>query len=135
MSIIIHQDPAPVRVDEEGTIRVANTRITLDVLLADHRRGMTPEQIVGQLDTLTLADVYGLLAYYYRHRDELDDYLKRRAEEADRRRHEIETTQPTFAEVKARLLSERTAGNASPAQWRGCSQGGYGRTASALYRH
>jgi uncharacterized protein (DUF433 family) len=116
MSIIIHQDPVPLRVDEEGTVRVGNTRITLDVLLADTRRGLTPEQIVQELDTLTLADVHGALAYYYRHRGELDEYLQRRAEEAIQRQREIEAAQPTFAQVKARLLARRTGSNASPSE-------------------
>lgn len=116
MTITIHPDPVPVHVDETGTIRVGNTRITLDVFLADHRRGMTPEEIVAQLDTLTLPDVYGTLAYYYRHQTELDEYLKRRREQADKVQREIEATQPTFGEVKARLLARRTGDNASPAQ-------------------
>jgi uncharacterized protein (DUF433 family) len=116
MSIIIHQDPAALRVDDEGTIRVGNTRITLDVLLADHRRGLTLEQIAAQLDTLTLPDVHGALAYYYRHRDEIDEYLACRREEADKMQRGIETTQPTFAAVKARLLAGRPGDNAPPAQ-------------------
>lgn len=116
MSIIIHPDPVPLRVDEEGTIRLGKTRITLDVFLADHRRGMTPEQIVEQLDTLSLPDVYGALAYYYRHQSELDEYLRCRREEADRMQRQIEATQPTFAEVKARLLGRRIEGDASLAQ-------------------
>jgi uncharacterized protein (DUF433 family) len=116
MSIIIHPDHVPLRVDDEGTIRVGNTRITLDVFVADHRRGMTAEQIVEQLGTLTLSDVYGALAYYYQHKDELDEYLERRCEAADRMQREIEAGQPAFAEVKARLLVRRTGGNASPAQ-------------------
>jgi uncharacterized protein (DUF433 family) len=116
MTPTIHADPVPLRVDETGTLRVGNTRITLDVFLADHRRGMTPEQIVAQLDTLTLPDVYGTLAYYYRHQTELDEYLKRRREQADRMQREIEATQPTFAELKARLLARRTGDHASPAQ-------------------
>jgi uncharacterized protein (DUF433 family) len=115
MSIIIHPDPVPLRVDEEGSIRLANTRITLDVFIADHRRGMTAEQIVDQLDTLTLSDGYGALAYYYGHKDELDDYLAHRSTEADKMQREIEASQPTFAQVKARLLAPRTGGNASPA--------------------
>ena len=116
MSLIIHADPVPLRVDETGTIRIGKTRITLDVFLADHRRGMTPEQIVEQLDTLTLPDAYGALAYYYRHQTELDEYLERRREQADRLQREIEATQPTFAELKARLLARRAGERASPAQ-------------------
>jgi uncharacterized protein (DUF433 family) len=72
----------PLRVDEEGTIRVANTRITLDVSVGDYRSGMTPNQIVEQLDCLTVADVYGALASYHRQKDELDTYLQDRAEDS-----------------------------------------------------
>jgi uncharacterized protein (DUF433 family) len=116
MPIAIHQDAVPLRVDEEGTIRVGNTRITLDVLLGDYRSGMTPKQIVEQLDSLTVADVYGALAYYHRHKDELDAYLQDRAEESACRQREIEDTQPTFDQVKSRILARRTGADASAAQ-------------------
>jgi uncharacterized protein (DUF433 family) len=104
---VIHGDPVPLRVDESGTIRVGNTRITLDVLLGYLLSGVTPEQVVSDewYPTLSLADVHGVLAYYYRHRTELDEYLRCRREEADRRQNEIEEAQPNFAEVKARLSS------------------------------
>ena len=116
MPLAIHQDPVPLRVDEEGTIRVGNTRITLDVLVGDDRRGMTPKQIVEQLDSLTVADVYGALAYYHRHKDELDAYLQDRAEDSARRQREIEATQPTFDQIKSRLLARMTGTDASAAQ-------------------
>jgi uncharacterized protein (DUF433 family) len=116
MSIIIHPDPVPLRVDETGTIRVGKTRITLDVLLGDCKRGLSPEQIVEQLDTLTLADVHGALAYYHRHRDEVDEYLKRRREEADQAQRRIEANGPTATEIKARLLARRDAAHAPPAE-------------------
>ncbi len=116
MSIVIHPYSVPLRVDETGTIRVGQTRITLDVLLADHRRGWSPEEIVKQLDTLTLPDVYGALAYYSSHKAELDEYLRIRKEAADRMQREIEATQPTFAEVKARLLAKKGTAHAPPAE-------------------
>jgi uncharacterized protein (DUF433 family) len=115
---IIHADPVPLRVDETGTIRVANTRLTLDVLLGYLLGGVTPEQVVSPewYPVLSLADVHAILAYYYRHQAELDEYLRYRWEEADSRQKDIEATQPTFAEVKARLLARRDAGHAPPAQ-------------------
>jgi uncharacterized protein (DUF433 family) len=116
MPLAIHQDPVPLRVDEEGTIRVGNTRVTLDVLLGDYRRGMTPKQIVEQLDSLTVADVYGALAYYHRHKDELDAYLQDRAEDSARRQREIEARQPTLGQIKSRILARRTGTGASAAQ-------------------
>src|SRR5947208_3978166 len=116
MSLIIHSDPVPLHVDETGTIRVGNTRITLDVLLGYLLGGVKPEQVVSEewYPTLSLADVYGVLAYYYRHQHELDEYLRCRREEADRRQKEIEATQPTFADVKARLLARKDASHPPP---------------------
>ncbi len=115
--IIKPSDAPPLRIDETGTIRVGNTRITLDVLLGYLLGGVKPEEIVSEdwYPTLTLADVYESLAYYYRHQGELDEYLRRRREDADQRQREIEATQPTFAEVKARLLARRDAIHAAPA--------------------
>jgi uncharacterized protein (DUF433 family) len=111
MSINIHPDSVPLRLDESGSIRVGNTRITLDVVLGYLLQGVAPEEIVSSewYPSLSLADVHGVLAYYYRHQAELDRYIKRRDEEADSRQNEIEAGQPTFAETKARLLAKRTA--------------------------
>jgi uncharacterized protein (DUF433 family) len=120
MPIAIHESPGedrvPLRVDEEGTIRVGKTRITLDVLLGDYLRGLTAKQIVEQLDSLTVADVYGALAYYHRHKDEIDDYLKERAEASARRQREIEATQPTFDQIKSRILARGNGTDTSAAQ-------------------
>jgi uncharacterized protein (DUF433 family) len=115
---IIHTDPVPLCIDETGTIRVCNTRITLDVLLGYLLRGVQPEQIVSAewYPTLSLADVHGILAYYYRHQAELDEYLRCRREQADTTQKKIEATQPTFADLKARLLAKRDAAHARPAE-------------------
>lgn len=111
---VIHVDPVPLYADETGTIRVGGTRITLDVLLGYLLNGVKPEQLVSAdwYPALSLADVHGALAYYYRHKAEVDEYLKCRRGEADRMQREIEGAQPTFAEVKARILAERGAAHA-----------------------
>lgn len=108
MSISLVADPVPLRVDDDGVIRVGATRITLDVLLADHRRGMSPEDIVRELDALTLADVHGTLAYYYRHQTDLDEYLRRREEQAVQMRRLVDANQPrgpSREELRARLAA------------------------------
>jgi uncharacterized protein (DUF433 family) len=38
--------------------------------------GLSPESIADSFDTLTLEEVYGALAFYLGHRDEIDAYLK-----------------------------------------------------------
>jgi len=66
----LHPDPWPLRIDEEGVIRVGKSRVTLDVVVDDYQSGLSPEEIARQLDTLNLADIYGALAYYFRHQEE-----------------------------------------------------------------
>src|SRR5437879_6350300 len=83
MAITLHSDPVPLRVDDTGTIRVGNSRVTLDALLQYWRLGMKPEEIARGLDTLALADVHGALAYYVRHQNEIDNYLRRRETSLD----------------------------------------------------
>src|SRR5208337_481899 len=90
MTIILHADPVPLHVDDSGTIRVGLSRVTLDVLLRYTRMGMKPEEIARGLDTLTLAEVHGALAYYFRHQAEMDEYLRQREEEAEQLRQQIE---------------------------------------------
>lgn len=41
------------------------------------RLGMTPEEMVREWKHLTLAQVYGALAFYYDHRAEIDRDLRR----------------------------------------------------------
>src|SRR5437588_7591334 len=112
MTITLHADPVPLRVDDTGAIRVGQSRVTLDVLLQYWRQGMKPEDIAKGLDTLTLADVHGALAYYFRHETEIDNYLRRREEEAEKLRQEIETANASrLAPLKARLDAARAKAN------------------------
>jgi uncharacterized protein (DUF433 family) len=84
MTLTIATDPAPIVIDEHGFARVNGTRVTLDTVVTAFQLGETPEQIALNYDTLTLADIYDTIAYYLRHRPEIDAYLgarKQRREE------------------------------------------------------
>src|SRR5947209_19786006 len=76
MSLNIHQDPPPIRLGEDGAVRVGPTRVTLETVIHYHSAGLTPEEIVESFDTLSLADVYATIGYYYRHKDEVDAFLR-----------------------------------------------------------
>jgi uncharacterized protein (DUF433 family) len=55
--------------------RIAGTRITVaDVVLMHRRLGRALEEIAGTYD-LPLAAVYASMAYYYDHKDEIDQSL------------------------------------------------------------
>ncbi|MEX0704916.1 MAG: DUF433 domain-containing protein [Planctomycetales bacterium] len=103
----LHADRPPFRVDEGGAVRIGNSRVSLDVVVQQYENGMTPEDMVRAYDTLALADVHSVIAYYLRHRDEVRGYLKRREEEAEALRAKIETERPRVS--REELLARRSA--------------------------
>jgi uncharacterized protein (DUF433 family) len=108
MSITIHADPVPLRVDEHGVIRIGDSRLALEVLLDFHNQGMSAEAIAqGYQDIVTQGDVYAVLAYYHRHQDEVDDYLRRRDQEAEALRRQLEATQAPRPGFRDELLARQ----------------------------
>ena len=97
-----HTEFPPLRVDEGGAVRVGKSRISLDLVVEQYENGMTPEDMVRAYDTLVLADVHAVIAYYLRHRAEVQAYLKHRKEEAEALRAKIEAERPHLAGQTAR---------------------------------
>lgn len=84
-----HTETIPLATDETGTIRVAGSRVTLDVLAEAWHAGATPEQIVDQFDSLKLSDVYAVITWMLRHPEDLREYLAVRNREAVHLRDEV----------------------------------------------
>ena len=109
MSIAIQTDPVPLEMDDDGAIRVGGTRVTLDILIAEHQLGSTPEQIAAAYDTLPLSDVYAAIGYYLRHTAEIDAYLVRRRQDAEELRKIVEAGNDRHG-LRERLLARRSRG-------------------------
>ena len=106
--LAISPESAPLKADSGGVVRVNGTRVTLDTVVAAFHEGATPEEIADQYRSLNLGDVYAVLAYYLRHRDEVDHYLARQQEQAAEIRRENEKRfEPSG--VRARLLARRVS--------------------------
>ncbi len=97
-------DPIPVSPDADGVFRVGGTCVTLDTVIEAFHEGMTPEGIAEQYPSLSLADIYAVIAHYLKHRDEVEAYLQRRREQAAEVRKENETRFDP-AGVRGRLLA------------------------------
>src|SRR5262245_42219464 len=53
--------------------RIAGHRIRVqDVVIWHEKMGLSPDEIVHDYPTISLADVYAALAYYWDHRDEIE---------------------------------------------------------------
>lgn len=83
MTLAIAIEPAPIETDTHGVVRVAKTRVTLDTVVTAFLEGCTPEEIREQYPSLQLSDIYLVIGYYLRHRDEVDTYLVERQRQAD----------------------------------------------------
>jgi uncharacterized protein (DUF433 family) len=107
MNMPIQAVAVPLYDDGHGGLRVTGTRVLLERIVHAFEDGATPEGIVQSYDTLPLAEVYAVLTWYLRHKAEVEDYLRKRAEEAKEIRRTIEAKQPGRAELRARLMAHR----------------------------
>jgi uncharacterized protein (DUF433 family) len=110
MNLTPEDIPVPVREDGHGGLRVGNTRVQLESVLACYERGEMPEEIVEAFPSLELADVYAVLAWVLCHPAEVAEYLKRRDAEAEALRRKLEAAGVTpTAEESERKKQELLA--------------------------
>jgi len=79
-----------------GGYRVAGTRVSLDSLVYAFQAGETAEAIAGQFPVLTLEQVYGAIAWYLAHRDEVDASLEATRIESENLRQAAREADPAF---------------------------------------
>lgn len=113
MPLTIQDQPVPLRQDEHGVMRVGDTRVTLDTVVYAFQQGATPEEIVQRYPSVTLAEVYQVVAYYLNRKDEVDEYLRLREAEAMKVREENERRFPS-AGVRERLLARQKKASQRP---------------------
>ena len=66
-----------IRPDEHGVLRVSGSRVMLDSVVIAYQQGHSAETIQQQYSALSLADVYASIAYYLRHKMDVNCYLQR----------------------------------------------------------
>jgi len=95
--------------DEDG-IRLKGHRIWLEHLLTLYLAGMTPEQIITEYPTVTLAEAQAAIAYYHTHQAEVEAYLEQQRAEAEAREQSDDTQPSPRATRLHALLEERGHG-------------------------
>lgn len=89
-------------------IRIKGTRVNLEDVVYLASEGMAPGQIHRDLPVLTLEQIHAALAYYYRNRPGVDEYMARQdAEwEADKKKQK-EDERPEVVKRLLRLRAEQ----------------------------
>ena len=107
----MNEEKLYVNADEHGAYRIGSTRVMLDSVVAGFHQGHSPETIRQQYPALTLEEVYGSIAYYLAHTEEVEAYLKRQDALWEQARRRSEQTASPVAE---RLRALQKAGVSEP---------------------
>jgi uncharacterized protein (DUF433 family) len=67
----------------EGGYWISNTRISLDSIVYAFKRGAAPESIKRSFPLLSLEEIYGAIAFYLSHEQEIDSYLSQAETQLD----------------------------------------------------
>jgi uncharacterized protein (DUF433 family) len=107
-TLSVSSEAPPLHGDSDGGFRVGDSRVLLEMVIHAFQQGETPEGIVQRFPSTKLSDVYAVIAYYLRHRAEVDTYLTERNREGETVRRRIEQAQGDMGDLRARLLSRRS---------------------------
>ena len=67
-----------IRLDERGVAYVDDSRFKVVHVIREYLAGASPDEIrKAYPDSLTLAQVFACLTYYYDHQTEIDDHIRR----------------------------------------------------------
>lgn len=100
----------PLRLTEDGTIRIADSRVSLDSVVHHYKLGASAEQIAQKFPSLDLADIYAAITYYLNHKEAIEEYLRDQEAKGDEVQRRIESDpqyQKSSAELRARLLARK----------------------------
>ena len=100
----------PLRLTADGTIRIADSRVSLDSIAHHYKLGASAEQIAQKFPALDLADIYATIAYYLNNEEAIEEYLRQQEAKGDETQRKIESDpqqQKSAAALRARLLSRK----------------------------
>ena len=100
----------PIREDLGGVLRIGETRVSLDSVVAAYNSGSSAEEIVCQFPSLSLGEVHAAISFYLLNKDLVDDYVREGDAVGDRFQQEVESNL-RISEVRERVLARRDIRN------------------------
>src|SRR5204863_616106 len=85
----------PLTAGEDGVIRITGSRVTLDSIVSQFKRGATAEEIQHDFPSLSLREIYGAISYYLEHTELVEKYLRGQVQTAAQVKAEIERKSET----------------------------------------
>jgi len=82
MALGIVAEVARLKTDADGVVRVGETSVTLDTVVAVFQQGATAEEIGDRYPSLKLADIYATIAFHLNHQQEVEAYLQQHQQQA-----------------------------------------------------
>ena len=89
MALRLQADPLPLARDASGVIRVGGTRVSLESLVVAFEQGASVPELAQAFPDLALPDLHTSIAYYLRHREEVERYLEERRRAAKQAEEEL----------------------------------------------
>ena len=93
----------------DGGYWVKSTRVSLDSLVYGFREGQSAESLAQSFPVLTLEEVYGAIAYYLAHQEDVDANLEQHEQEALSLQKEWRRRDPMFYQKLAEARRQREA--------------------------
>ena len=87
---------------EDGSVRVRNSRVTLETIVARMQVGDTVEIIHRGFPTVSVTQIKEILAWYFDNKADADEYLREEEAEAEEIRKRIESA-PEYQAHRAEL--------------------------------
>ncbi|MDJ0841830.1 MAG: DUF433 domain-containing protein [Acidobacteriota bacterium] len=106
MTPIVNDRRVPLIQDNDGAIRVIETRIPLETIINAYEADATPGEIVFRFDSLRLTDVCAVLTYYLKQKQDVESYLAVRKASMEKVRKENLKRFPQQG-IRERLLARR----------------------------
>lgn len=87
MSLSVNTDYKLILLDERGVPFIKGTSMkVVELVTSIHAYGWSPEELHFQYPHLNMSQIYSALAYYWEHKQEIDNDVQRRFEYAEKKR-------------------------------------------------
>ncbi len=96
------------RAGVDGNLYIGKSRVTLETIVLKWRAGDRPEQLHEGFPSVPLAAIYGAIAYYLAHQEQLDRLFSENEKQYQADRAAAEAANPEFyARMRERLAKAR----------------------------